>query len=237
MKYKTEVYGKAYVSPKFKSLKTKAEDDDDDFAAGASHLGYFKHQQPLTKLQVFIDEPIKDPAYYRMVVSAIDDLSEGDVIEFTINSPGGSLDGMVSLVTAIQNTEAQTVARIVGSAHSAASILALNCDTIELSPMATMLVHSVRFGLGASKGYDAASQVKHINEHAEQIFRDSYEYFLEEQEIEQILQGRELWMGFDEINRRLKHKYDILQEIQDSECCGDPENCDDICACKLAKDE
>ena len=222
------------------NAKVSRDDEDDEAVGGEAFCGYFMEHKSITRLVIPIDTAFKDPFHYRMVVNKIDELSEEDQIEIWLNSDGGDLSGLVALLTAIKTTSAQTLAVIQGSCHSAASILALSCDAIQVSPYATMLCHSIRFGT-TGKGADVRAQVQHTNDFAESIFREAYELFLTEDEIEDVLKGRELWLNYDEISERLENKYAILneemQQLQDqidSGCCGDPSNCDDVCACPCA---
>ena len=193
------------------NFKGKANDDDDldDKLFGNKQLGYFTQTQTSTCIVVPIDEPVKDAAYYRQVVQAISNTSEGDQIQFEINSPGGDLAGLIALLTAMSKTEAAKVAHINGDCHSAASMLALNCDGVYVSPYASMLVHFVSFG-SSGKATDIKSHVNHVHSTSEQLFRETYELFLTEEEIEKCIGGFELWLNYDEISRRLEYKYSIL---------------------------
>jgi len=205
---KLNTYGKILN----KSFKGKANDDDDDLddkLFGNKQLGYFTQTQTSTCIVVPIDEPVKDAAYYRQVVQAISNTSEGDQIQFEINSPGGDLAGLIALLTAMSKTEATKVAHINGDCHSASSMLALNCDGVYVSPYASMLVHFVSFG-SSGKATDIKSHVNHIHSTSEQLFRETYELFLTEEEIEKCIGGFELWLNYDEISRRLEYKYSIL---------------------------
>ena len=189
----------------------------------------------MTRLVVPIDDAFREPSYYRMVCQKISELGEGDIVEFEINSPGGSLGGLVTLLHAVRSTEAETVAVVVGDAYSAASLLALACDSISVGPYANFLCHSASFGT-RGKTADVRGHVNHTADYAETIFRNCYEYFLTEEEITDVLEGKELYLNYDQINERLERKYSILKEMQEAECCGSPETCENICECPLAQD-
>lgn len=208
------------------NFKGKANDDDDpdDKLFGNKQLGYFSSQQTSTCIVVPIDEAVKDASYYRQVVQAINNTGEGDQIQFEINSPGGDLEGLIALLTAMSKTEATKVAHINGSAHSAASMLALNCDGVYLSPYASMLVHFISFGY-SGKSTDVKSFVNHIHSTSEKLFRETYELFLTEDEIQKCIDGAELWLSSEEIARRLEYKYSIInaQEEVEDESEAEPE--------------
>lgn len=196
-------------------------DDKSDDTKEPKQLAYYRRTKELVNLSIPIDEEFKAPIYYRQVCRAIKDTSPSDTIEFEINSSGGRLDGLVALLAAMNSTEASTQANIFGNCHSAASMLALNCDNITVSPFSTMLVHYISFGT-YGKVSDIKKYTSHIDKVAEKLFRDTYLNFLTEEEIEKCLDGHELWLDSDGINQRLQHKYNIAnnpdniqEEVQD----------------------
>lgn len=193
-------------------MKYKISSNKEEFDTETSDLlGYAERTHAASEVLVFIDEEVKQPSYYRQVISRINSLTEHDTLVFRICSPGGDLGGLTNLLDAVHCTEANTVAHIVGDCHSAASILALNCGTIYVSNYANMLVHGVSFG-SHGKSFDVQSQVKHIADYSEQIFRDTYEHFLSEKEIQEVLQGREMWLQADEITSRLENRQKKLEQ-------------------------
>jgi ATP-dependent protease ClpP protease subunit len=221
---------KSIYKNKLKNLQYSSEEDEDQiFKNIPSQLGYFRKTQTAQCIQVSIDEEIKEASYYRQVAQAIRDTSEGDIIEFDICSPGGRLDGLQVLLSAIYSTPAETIAKINGDCSSAASMLALHCDGVVVSPFATMLVHNVSYATGYSKNADIKNMVEHISEYSEKLFRDTYEYFLTEEEIVKCLDGLQLYLNADEISERLRIKFQKMQEEQeeledelDGEYCVDP---------------
>ena len=199
------------------------------------HLEFYTEQISSVAMTVHIDEEIREPSYYRQVVQGIENLSEGDQLTFNIASPGGRLDGLEVVLSAIKNTDVVVIANIAGSCHSAASILALNCDVIYVSPHASMLVHFVSFGsVGASN--HVLKQAEHTKKVSEKLFRETYEYFLTEEEIEKCIEDDyQLWLTSEDILERLtirQEKYQELaeqEESEDEEYCGDCQECDNSC--------
>lgn len=181
-----------------------------------THLEFYTEQISNIAMTVHIDEEIREPSYYRQVVQGIENLSEGDQLTFNIASPGGRLDGLEVVLSAIKNTDAIVIANIAGSCHSAASILALNCDMIYVSPHASMLVHFVSFGsVGASN--HVLKQAEHTKKVSEKLFRDTYQYFLTEEEIERCIEDDfQLWLDADQITERLEVRQECQKEYQEA---------------------
>lgn len=203
--------------PNLSKFKLSSDMDDlDNKLFGNKHLGYFSSQRVSTCITVAIDEAVKEASYYRQVVQAISSLGEDDAIKYDINSGGGQLEGLIALLAAMSQTEAISIAHINGDASSAASMLALNCDSVYVSPYATMMCHFASYG-SAGKAADVKAHVEHTHSICEDLFRSTYELFLTEEEIEKCINGGEIWMNAEEINRRLKHKYSILNAEYEAE--------------------
>lgn len=202
------------------------EDDEDDDYIG-KRLGYFVKSQVSELIEIPIDEGVMSPAYYRNVTQRIRDSNEGDVVRYIINSPGGRLDGLMSLLSSMLKTEATTEAHIDGFCDSASSFLAMHCDNIYVSPLASMLVHNATYGVGG-KAADIHQHVTHFNTYSEQFFKDTYQHFLTEEEIQKCLDGYQLYLNAEQITERLQNKFAILQaeeSEEDQECNGECEGC------------
>lgn len=195
------------------------DEDDEDERPNGNRLGYFVKTKVSQLIEIPIDEEIKGPSYYRNVAQAIRDSDEGDLIRFLICSPGGRLDGLMSLLSSIWKTDATTEAHIEGFADSAASMLSMHCDNVYVSPMASMLVHSTSYGTGFQKAADIHQQVQHFNTYSEQFFKDTYELFLTDEEIQKCLDGYQLYLNAEQIAERLERKFSILKELSENEDC------------------
>lgn len=204
---------------KYQRQNTPQLDSDDDeiiLPKFETQLTFSKKIQQQQLLEIPLDEEIKGPSYYRLITQAIRDTSEGDIIRFNICSPGGRLDGLMSILSAIWKTDATTEAHIDGFADSVASILSLHCDSVYVSPIASMLVHNTVYGIGG-KAADIKAHVDHFNSFSNKLFRDTYKYFLTEDEIEKCIGGYQLYLDADNIGVRLKRKFEMLDKLASEE--------------------
>ncbi len=69
--------------------------------------------------------------------------ANGEDIEIEINSGGGSVFAGSEIYTAIKSYKGKKTAKIVGLAASAASVIAMAGDTVQMSPTAQMMLHNV----------------------------------------------------------------------------------------------
>lgn len=197
-----------------------SEDDDGEFGelGGKNSLGFFIKSQQINQYTVTIDEPFISPSYYRGVVSMLMGAGEADTVIFLVNSPGGQLNGLLTLIEGLKMTDATTMAVLVGECASAASMFALHCDHVFVSDNATMLCHNISYGTGG-KGSDILSHVQHVSKTSEKLLRKTYEHFLTDTEINEMINGREIYLDSDEIKARLEIKEKALEalELQEQE--------------------
>lgn len=213
---------------KNRNIRTNQEDDFE--AISDSYLGYSEKQSVQTCITIPIDTNIKDASHYRYCTNRIVNTQEGDTVEFEIHSSGGQYNGLTALLGAVLRTEARTVAYINGECHSAASMLALSCDEVHVSPFADMLVHFQSFG-SAGKSSDIKAYVEHTHNNGAGVFRNIYEFFLTEDEINSCIDGKELWMDSDEIVRRLVVREEMREiKMEESMCSECDEDCDECCS-------
>lgn len=193
-------------------MNTKLNNDSDDLNS-SEELGYFCKVIPTTIMTVPVDEPIRESRYYRQVVSGISELDEGDEIHFKISSPGGMLSGLETILAALRRSPATSIAFIDSECSSAASMLALNCDGIVVSDYCTMLVHFVSFGAAGPSNH-VLKRAEHVRKVSEKLFRETYEYFLTEEEIDRCINDDlQIYLDADQINDRLVIKRSIIEEL------------------------
>ena len=196
-----------------KSRKNSELDDEEDLFP--QKLAYSYTQEVRTQVTVHLNQPFMTPDYYDNVVNALDSASHEDVFIFKIASVGGAYSGLVSLVDAIENTNALVIADIVGECHSAASLFALKCDQVRVSPYAEMLCHSSRYGF-AGKSADNVSHVLHKAKVTERFMKEAYEGFLTDAEVEQVLGGKELYLDSEEIVERLNARDEYRKALAEA---------------------
>lgn len=67
---------------------------------------------------------------------------DGSDLEITINSGGGEVDAANEIYTALRNHPGKVTTQIESSAYSAASIIAMAGDTVQISPVAQLMIHN-----------------------------------------------------------------------------------------------
>ena len=160
-----------------------------------------------TGSDIFIDEDITDPVYYREVIKTLNRAQQGDLLNMYIDCGGGSMT-TTSLITKAMDT-------------CAATFIALHCHDIKVGEGLDWLAHTASFGLGGE-----APRVKKQHDHQQELIRRTlhreYEGFYTEEEINLILDtGDESLLFPEEVEVRWKsfveyHKNKKLTEMEEA---------------------
>ena len=70
--------------------------------------------------------------------------TDGSDVELDINSNGGLVSAGSEMYTALRSYPGHVTANIVGTAASAASIVAMGADEVRMSPVAQIMIHNVK---------------------------------------------------------------------------------------------
>lgn len=186
----------------------KLYDEEDIEALPVGYLPYVVNTTVRNEYTFPIDEEIGAPSYYRNLIRVLDEAVEGDVVVLKINSNGGRGDSCSAILHAIQFTEATTVGEIVCDCHSAVSLIALSCDVLIVSDFANMLCHSARFGTGG-KSTDVLASAMHHKKISDSMITNAYKDFLTDEEIADVINGKELYLDAEQINQRALKRVEL----------------------------
>ena len=185
-----------------------AHSDDDDCSNGPppdKHLYFFEDTSTSRCIKAYLDERIRDAKFYRPLLQSIYSLGANDTLQIIINSYGGDLDGALSIISAIKYTEANVIVYIDGAAASAASLIALVAPTLLVSEYSTMMIHSATFG-SVGKQSDVISHATFMDRRIKSIMQDIYKDFLTDEEMQDVMTGREIWLDAQGIGERLMER-------------------------------
>jgi ATP-dependent Clp protease, protease subunit len=98
--------------------------------------------------------------------------TDGSPIEVQINSPGGYVDEGSEIYYLLKNYKGHVTTDIVGTAASAASVIAMAGDTIRISPTGQIMIHNVSGG--ARGDYRALQQEASVLENYNKSIANAY---------------------------------------------------------------
>ena len=193
-----------------KFLRNDDDEDGEDFP-NPKKVQYYKRAIPSFEMIVNLNDSIRDPGHYFDLVEEMESLTENDIVDLKVNSPGGRLDGLVYLVNAIRDCEAPVIGTLSGEAASAATVILLSCDGLRIKPYSTMMIHSASFG-GYNHQSNMVSQTVFVDKQARKILTDAYQDFVSPSELDSIFSGLELRLDYDQIIERLDRRDEIRKQ-------------------------
>lgn len=119
-----------------------------------------------------------------------------------INSVGGRGDTMMALITALNQSQSKIVTCLEPNAWSAGSAIFLQGDEFIVPDNASLMIHNYSSGWNA-KGHELTSAVNFEKQYFEQVARSIYYPFMNEKEIQKMLDGADFWMDSADIRKRL----------------------------------
>jgi len=153
---------------------------------------------------------INSPAQFSQIVTVLNNMREEDELVINLCSLGGNLSAISSLLHGINKTEGTVHICATGSNASAATLLLLAGDSFELSEDFEALFHNGSLGYGGNFN-EVKVQAPFSLQHMEKIFRNHYQFFLSDYEIEEMLKGVDIAMGPEEWCERATARIEKMQ--------------------------
>jgi len=157
---------------------------------------------------VYLDGEIREAGYYRYVCEILRTSEPDDDFVFVFNTSGGNVDGMNSLLCAMKLTSSHVHGILVGEAASAGSALFLACDSFEVSPMASMMIHTASYAYGG-KHTEVMSYVDSSREWIDKFINETYSDFLPSEKLQKVKNGTDIYLNSDEITEYLHNFMEI----------------------------
>ena len=170
------------------------------------------YSRPSSYLHSFYLYSIGEAEQYTDWLDTIRNCNENDIVKIHINSPGGDLLTTIQLVRALQETLATVICSVEGQCMSAATLVFLQADIVEISEHSMFMFHNYSGGT-IGKGGEMYDNIVYERKWSERLFRDIYRDFLTEFEISSMLDNKDIWMDGEEVTERISQKAEKLQMI------------------------
>lgn len=165
-------------------------------------------------LEFYLSGDISSPENYVEWFDAIRNARFEDTVKIYINSSGGQMDTALQFLRVLSETDAEVICSIEGACASAATIIFLAGDILEVTANSLFMIHNYSSGV-FGKGNEMVSQIMFERSWSEKLFNTVYKYFLSNKEIKDILNGQDLWLDSDEVIKRCKYTHE--RKFKDAE--------------------
>lgn len=190
----------------FKGLIPGLSDEDGQFDK-ENMVSYGKQTKSVYHLWLIDD--IGGARSFLKWFDVLQNAGEDDLVVIHINCWGGELMTAIQILTQIKLCQAQVVCQIESACCSAATMIALACDGMICYPHGYMMIHTSS-GCSFGKQSDIKKEEEFFNPWLEGLFNEIYRNFLTKKEIQNVLDGHDMWLSADEVVDRFKKRVDTI---------------------------
>lgn len=179
--------------------KTNCKDEEKEQTLGSI-------VRPVSQMvEFYISGHIGPAENYVSIFNQIRNLGELDFVKLHINSYGGDLFTAIQFMRALQESSATVICSVEGACFSAATLIFLCGQEYEISHHSAFMFHNYS-GVAVGKGGEMIDQLLHERKWSEKLLREVYKDFLSNEEINSLLDNKDIWMEADEVVSRLEKK-------------------------------
>lgn len=161
-------------------------------------------------IDAYIQDEIGEPSYYSELCHILRSTPKGMTVNLHINTPGGMIDSATQIIDAITESKAKVVARLTGTVASAGTIIALSCDEVIPAAHLSFMIHNYSAGL-YGKGHEMKARQEFMDKSLNTSFKSFYAGFLTEKEMEDVIDGKDIWIGTEEVAERWANRKALLK--------------------------
>jgi ATP-dependent protease ClpP protease subunit len=152
---------------------------------------------------VYLTAGIEAPEDYNQLCYILERSFTSETITLHINNGGGYIDSGFMIIDALKKSAATVTAKLTGTVASAATIIALACDKVEIADHTAFMIHNYSGGV-QGKGNEMKAQMDFTHAGLQAAFKDIYGGFLTEDEMENVIADRDMWLTKREVEKRWK---------------------------------
>lgn len=175
---------------------------------------YFHHRPVANIHEFYLVGEIKRADEYIDWFDIIRNAGKNDVVNIHINSYGGDLFTAIQMIRVLGECEGTVICSVEGACMSAATMIFLCADGFEVSNHSMFMFHNYSGGT-IGKGGEMYDNIIHERKWSENLLRQIYEGFLEESEVESILNNKDIWMDGEEVIKRLESMKEKVNEVKE----------------------
>lgn len=181
--------------------------------------------------KIRIARPITEIDDFEEEIMALEEATEHDVVFVQLSSPGGSLETCDFICRRMNECAAPIIVEIGMTCASAASAMMLQATDWVIDDSSTAMIHACSYSPGWGKEFDVRMSVSYTERLNREWIERTYSGFLTESELQQVLDGKDLYFFADDLRERLpkyKEYRDAVNAAKPCQCgdplCGQPTN-------------
>lgn len=184
------------------NLKNEKENEDSEDVEFVPKPAVVFKRPMGQSINLYFYGDIEGPESYIKVVEEIKNLTQDDELNLHLSTYGGRVDGLLVLLTAIGQTPALVRAHLDSHAFSAGAILFLSAQEWVVPDARSIMFHHYSGGT-FGKSHEITSYVNSNNASFGRLIKNYCKDFLTDDEINDIIEGKDLYLQSTDIQTRL----------------------------------
>lgn len=186
-----------------KDLYKKISEDEEIVVNDTRYVPiYSRYENGRTVHYVYLTKPIADVHKYDEFCYILrHEVAEDDLVHIYLTTPGGYVDTIQCILDAMFECKAEITVELSGRVASAGTMVPMMADNIIVNEFASMMIHNYRGGYYGA-GHEIEKDFMFTNPHLKSFFKSVYVPFLTEVECDNVLEGKDLYLGANEIQER-----------------------------------
>ena len=190
-----------------------------------------------TEYDIMFDRDIENSQEFHEEFYTMRQASEGDLVNIYMDSMGGACSTISTFEHIKSKSSAHFHGILQGKGFSAGSAIFLLCDTHEVGELSEMMIHTSQQGMRGHS--DEIQEFGNQSARTARIMMEKvYKDFLSEEEIEQCLIGKSIWLDATQIKDRLAKREEVRnqQAIEEAKETYTPEVYATQCVLDITED-
>jgi len=164
----------------------------------------------------YIHDDIGPAGDYVDLLDALYTSGPEDNIILHLNTPGGYFNTVCEILTAIRASQAFVTTRADGEVASGGSLLLFAGDGIVIGDFCEVMLHDGSGGAGGKINENLRSAEANSRRFAK-VYHSVYEPFFTEEEVDEILEGKDLYLLAEDVTERVQAVVENSAEQQELE--------------------
>lgn len=154
---------------------------------------------------------IGEPEEYLDLFAGLREAQQGDVFHIHINTPGGLFCTAAQIIHHMRHSKAYIHTYAEGKVISGGSLVFFSGHALHVGELSEFLAHAPH-GADYGKVADVLGHSQHKMAYAKDFYDSVYKPFYSDEEVEQILNGKELWETASQVEKRLIEAKKFFEE-------------------------
>ena len=163
-------------------------------------------------INIYITQELSYPWEYNEFKQKLLMAKDYNIINLYINCPGGMVDSAFYMYDAIKNCKGKVIGHLSGTVASGGTIITMACSDITVAEFTQFMIHNYSAHGISGKGHEIKDYVKFNDSELNIAFKKIYGNFLTEKEIQEIIDGKDLWINTENVLSRWESKINIKEQ-------------------------